>query len=411
MTRNDDNKAKRATKRNLSRWIKRVLLALVGLGLLALIVVAWLPKPVVVETAVSEKGKLVVTVDEDGRSRVKDRYVISAPLTGNVARIELRPGDTVQQGQVLARLVPLTAPLLDARSKKEAQARVAASEAARRQAKAQIERAEAALEYSKKQAKQTRELVAKGVVAETESDRANLEERSRQAELTSAQFGAKVAAHELSMAQAALGAFSAPGKGGDQMNVPSPVAGRVLKVIQESEGVVQAGAPLVEVGDPAALEIVVDVLTSDAVRIQSGAHVLLERWGGDTLHGRVRLVEPSAFTRVSALGVEEQRVNAVIDLDEPYAKWKALMDGYRVEAKIIVWQGADVVKLPSSALFRRGEGWAVFVVRGDQAAVAPVKTGHDNGLEVEILEGISPGDRVIVHPSDRVTDGVRVAYR
>jgi HlyD family secretion protein len=403
----------RALRRTASKWIKRVLLAAFGLGLLAMIVFAWLPKPVAVETALAAKGKLVVTVDEDGRTRVKDRYVISAPLMGNVARVELRPGDSVKQGDVLARLVPLTAPLLDARTKKEAEARVSASGAARLQAKAQIRRAEATLEYAKKQAKQTRELVKKGVVAEAEADRANLEERSREAELTSAKFGAKVADHELSMARAALGAFSAPGKvpSGDQMVVPSPVAGRVLKVIQESEGVVQAGAPLVEVGDPSALEIVVDVLTSDAVRIPAGARVLIERWGGETLHGRVRLVEPSAFTRLSALGVEEQRVNAVIDLDEPYAKWKALMDGYRVEAKIIVWQGDDVVKVPSSALFRSGDGWAVFVTRDGRAVTTSVQLGQNNGLEAQILEGLAAGDRVVVHPSDRVADGVRVDYR
>ncbi len=403
----------RALRRSAGKWIKRVLLAAFGLGLLAMIVFAWLPKPVSVETAVAEKGKLVVTVDEDGRTRVKDRYVISAPLTGNVARVELRPGDSVKQGDVLARLVPLTAPLLDARTRKEAEARVNASAAARLQAKAQIERAQATLAYAKKQAKQTRELVAKGVVAESEADRTDLEERSREAELTSAKFGAKVADHELSMARAALGAFSAPGKvpSGEQMVVPSPVAGRVLKVIQESEGVVQAGAPLVEVGDPSALEIVVDVLTSDAVRIPSGARVLIERWGGETLHGRVRLVEPSAFTRLSALGVEEQRVNAVIDLDEPYAKWKPLMDGYRVEAKIIVWQGEDVVKVPSSALFRSGDGWAVFVTRDGRAQTTAVKIGQNNGLEAQIMEGLAPGDRVVVHPSDRVADGVRVEYR
>ena len=399
--------------RTASRWIKRSILVILAVGLVATIVYAWLPKPVPVETAVAEKGDLVVTVDEDGRTRVKDRYVISAPLTGNLARIELSPGDAVKQGEILARLVPLTAPLLDARSRKEAEARVRAAEAARRQAKAQIERASAAESYAQKEAKRTRELSGKGVITESELDRANLEERAREAELASAQFGAKVAEHELSMARAALGAFKGPGKAAseDQLVVPSPVRGRVLQVLQKSEGVVQAGAPLLELGDPSALEIAVDVLTSDAVRIPPGAPVEIVRWGGPSLPGHVRLVEPSAFTRVSALGVEEQRVNAVIDLDAPYEKWSQLMDGYRVEARIVVWKGKDVLTAPASALFRRDDGWAVFVVQDGRAVARRVEVGHNSGLSAEIVSGLSPGDRVVVHPSDRVADGVRVEHR
>lgn len=403
----------RVRRRELMRWVKRALLVLAGLGLIGMIVFAWLPKPVPVETALVQTGDLVVTVDEDGRTRVKDRFVVSAPLTGNVARIDLSPGDAVEQGQVLARLVPLTAPLLDARTRKEAEARVRAAEAARRQARAQIERARAASSFAKKEAERVQRLADKGVVPDAELDRALLEQRARAAELTSAQFGAKVAEHELSMARAALGAFQAPGKAAseEQLVVPSPITGRVLKVFQESEGVVQLGAPLAELGDPAALELVVDVLTSDAVRIEPGDAAEVVRWGGLPLRGHVRLIEPSAFTRVSALGVEEQRVNAVVDLDSPYERWAALKDGYRVEAKIEVWRGENVLVVPASALFRSGDGWAVFVVRDGRARRQPVEIGQNNGLEAQVLSGLEAGARVVVHPSDRVSDDVRVEHR
>ncbi len=413
MTTLTDTRERPKSRRNLTRWVRRSVLAIAAVGLVAMIVYAWLPKPIAVETATVTRGELVVTVDEDGRTRVKDRYVVSTPLTANIDRIELHAGDAVKQGETLARLVPLTAPLLDARTRKEAEARVNATEAARRQSQAQIERAKAALSFAKKESQRAKDLGAKGVTPSADLDRYDLELSAREAELTSTQFGAKVANHELAMARAALGAFTNAGKpkSGDQMVVPSPVGGRVLKVLQESEGVVQAGAPLIEVGDPAALEIVVDVLTSDAVRIHPGAEVSIERWGGENLRGRVRMIEPSAFTRLSALGVEEQRVNAIIDLQAPYQKWSALQDGYRVEAKIVVIKQKDVAKVPSSALFRRGDGWALFVVEGERAQVRGIEIGENNGLETEIRSGLEPGAVVIVHPSDRVTDGTRVEAR
>ncbi len=412
MTAENRQKSRKGNGRAVLRWTKRALgLAAVG-GLLALIIVAFLPKPVPVETAAAEKVALVVTVDEDGLARVKDRYVLSAPLAGNLSRIAARPGDEVKQADVVARIVPLSAPLLDARSKQEARARVAATDAAKRQARAEIERAKAALAFAKKEASRSKELVSRGVVAPAELDRSQLDERARAAELTSAEFGAKVANYEAEMARAALGAHDA-GKPGnqEQLEVPSPVVGRVLKVMQVSEGVVQAGTPLLEIGDPSALEVVADVLTRDAVRIRAGARVSITRWGGEPLAGHVRLVEPSAFTRVSALGVEEQRVNAIIDLDEPYAKWSALMDGYRVEVRIVVWESKDVLSIPASALFRDHEGWAVYAVRSGTATKLTVQLGQNNGLSVEIQSGLEAGERVILHPSDRVKDGVRVEVR
>lgn len=397
--------------RNLARWVRRIAVLLLALLALGAIVMAWLPKPVPVDSVKVEQGQLTITVDEDGRTRVKDRFTVSAPIAGNVARIELKPGAEVESKQVLARIVPLSSPLLDARSKQQAEAQVLAAGAAQRQARAQIDRAEAALDYAKKQVETRKALVAQGASPQAELDRQELELRSRKAELTSAKFGAKVADHQLGMARAALGQISGGKNDAQQLEVPSPINGRVLKLIQESEGVVQAGSPLLEVGDPQALEIVIDVLTSDAVQIEPGAPVRIVAWGGPELKAHVRQIEPSAFTKLSALGVEEQRVNAVIDLDEPYAKWSALMDGYRVEAKIIVFEAKNVLKVPASALFRKGESWAVYSVSEGLAHLREVKVGRSNGLETEITEGLTAGEVVIPHPSDRVTDGVSVVTR
>lgn len=390
------------------RWIKRVVLAVVALGFVAVAVVAALPKPIPVETELVSRGPLVVTVNEDGVARVKDRYIVSAPLSGNLARIELDPGDSVKQGDVLLRILPLAAPLLDARSRSQAEAQVARALAATKQSEAQVERARVALDFSTKEAERARRLFQEQTVSQAELDRAQLEKRTRDAELTSAEFANKVAAHELRMARAALGRFEARGGDSEPFDVPSPTGGRVLRVIQKSEGVVQAGAPLLEIGDPKALEIVVDVLTSDAVNIHPSNPVTIEKWGGPPLSARVRLVEPSAFTRISSLGVEEQRVNTVIDLSTPYEKWAALGDGYRIEARIQVYRAEQATRVPASALFRSGKEWAVFVVSSGVARLRAVKLGQRNDEHAEALEGLATGDRVIVHPSDKVHDGAAV---
>jgi HlyD family secretion protein len=400
-------------RRNLVKWIKRGLLIAFLLAVAGMVVVAWMPKPLPVETAEVAAGELVVTVSEDGRTRVKDRYVVSAPLAGNLARLDLRAGDDVNEGDVIARIVPLTTPLMDSRTKEQAEAQVAASQAGTKQAQAQIERAKAALKLATQEAERIKPLVDKGIEPRATYEVAQLDKRSRAAELTSAQFAARVSQHQLEMAKSALGRMNgAKGEDpGEQLDVTSPISGRVLKVIQQSEGVTMAGAPLIELGDPSALEIVVDVLTRDAVQIEHGASASIERWGGDPLHANVRLIEPSAFTRLSSLGVEEQRVNAVLDLDQPYAEWTALGDGYRVEAKITIWSAEGVLKVPSSALFRHEEGWAVFAVRDEMAAMVPVEIGRRNGLEAEIASGLAAGDRVILHPSDAVVEGAIVTWR
>ena len=406
-------------KKSAKRWIKRGLGVLFVLGVAAMLVMAWMPKPIPVDVAEAERGTLSVTVDEDGRTRVKDRYLISSPVPGNLARIELEPGDVVSEGDVVARIVPLAPPLMDERTRAQAEAQLAASSAAQRQALATISRIEAGLEFAREDAQRQRALAERGTIAEQVARRAELEARTLGEELESARFAARVAQHQAEMSRAALGRITdgrrpgARAEGGEeQLEIRAPVAGTVLRVMHESEGVVQPGTPLLEVGDAAALEIVTDVLTSDAVHVEPGAKVLVDRWGGDrVLNGVVRLIEPSAFTRPSALGVEEQRVNVVVDLTDPHDEWAELRDGYRVETSIIVWSEDDVLHVPSSAVFRHRDGWAAYRINAGVARVVPVETGRRNGLNVQILEGLSPGDTVVVHPSDRVKDGVEVEVR
>ena len=407
-------------KKTAIRWIKRAVGALFVLAVLAMLVMAWMPKPVPVDIAGAERAALRVTVDEDGRTRVKDRHVISSPLVGNLARIDLEPGDTVEEGDVVARIAPLAAPLLDERSRAQSEARVAGSNAAQRQAAATIARIEAALAFAREDAQRQRQLAERGTVAEQVARRAELEARTLQEELASAQFAQRVAQHDAEMARAALGRLTGAARRGaqpgaaeeEQLEIRAPVGGTVLKVMHESEGAVQPGTALLEIGDTSALEIVTDILTSDAVHVEPGARVIIDRWGGETpLNGVVRMVEPSAFTRVSALGVEEQRVNVVIDITDPHEEWQSLGDGYRVETSIVVWSEDDVLRVPASAVFRHGEGWAVYRVDGSVAALTPIATGRRNGLAVQVLEGLEAGDRVIVHPSDRVADRVEIEPR
>ena len=397
---------------SLRKWIRRGSLALAALVVVGLIVVAWIPNPVEVEVASVTRGPLVVTVNEDGRTRVKDRYVVSAPITGNLARPELEAGDTIEEGQVLARLMPLPPPLLDSRTRAEAKARVDAAQASVRQAQAAVNRARYERDFAKQESERALAVVQQGGLARSDADRAVSNYQSAREQLSSANFGARVSEHELKLAQTALLQLSGKAEDAQQLEIQSPVAGQVLKVFQQSEGVVQGGTPIVEVGDPAALEIVVDVLSQDATRIPGGAPATVERWGGKTpLRGHVRVVEPSAFTKLSALGVEEQRVNVIIDLDDDRELWSTLGDGYRVEARVSVWEGEDVLRLPASAVFRSEEAWATFVVEEGTAVLREVEIGETNGLETEVLSGLDEGEEVIAYPSDSVRDGVSVKAR
>ena len=396
----------------LRKWIRRGLIAVAVLAVVGLIVVAWIPNPVEVEVATVARGPLVVTVNEDGRTRVKDRYLVSAPITGNLARLDLEAGDTIEEGQILARLVPLPPPLLDSRTRAEAKARVDSAVAARRQAQAAVNRARFQRDFAKQESERALAVVKQGGLARSDADRAVSTYHGSEEDLRSAEFGGRVADHQLTLAQTALMQLTGKAEEGEQLDIISPVAGQILKVFQESEGVAPGGTAIVEVGDPAALEVVVDVLSQDATRIPAGAKTTIERWGGkNSLLGHVRVVEPSAFTKLSALGVEEQRVNVIIDMDDDRELWSNLGDGYRVEARISVWEGEDVLKVPASAVFRSDEAWATFVVEEGTAVVRTVELGETNGLETEVLSGLEEGDAVIAYPSDSVRDGVSVKAR
>ncbi|HVR70124.1 MAG TPA: efflux RND transporter periplasmic adaptor subunit [Vicinamibacteria bacterium] len=395
--------------------LRRVLRNRKLMAALALVVVllgvALRPEAAPVDVAHVEKGSLQVTVEDEGETRVRDRFVISAPVAGRLLRVELEPSDPVRRGQVMATLLPAPPALLDARSRAEATAAVEAARAARGRAQAERARARAAADQARSDRERQRRLAGSGIVSAEALERAETEAQTAEAAVRAAQFAVAAAEHELERAQAVL--LQATGEGaGRAIELRSPVDGVVLRRLRESEAVVPAGEPLLEMGDPRELEIVSDLLSADAVKVRAGQGVLVEQWGGErALRGRVRRVEPSGFMKVSALGVEEQRVNVIVDFDDATEAWRALGDGYRVEVRIVIWEADGVVKAPTSSLFRRGDRWAVFVVEGGRARLRAVELGQRNGLEAQVLSGLAPGERVVVHPADTLEDGGRVAPR
>jgi HlyD family secretion protein len=369
------------------------------------------PAPLLIESATVATGPLSVSVEEEGITRVKDRFVISAPVAGYLQRIQLDVGDRVELNQVLAVMEPLRPEVLDPRSRARAGAQVAAAEAALHAAEEQATAARAETKFARAELARKHRLQADALISEGELDAAETRARQASAEQRSADFAVDVARFELEAAQTAL-QFSITGNGDaapETVKLRAPVASRVLQLHHESEGVVVTGEALLEIGDPAALEVAVDVLSADAVRIRPGTPVEFHRWGGELpLDGVVRSIEPTGFTKVSALGVEEQRVWVIADLTTPREQWQQLGDGYRVEAHFILWQEAAVLQVPASALFRTADGWAVFAVVDGRAQLTQVGIGHNNGLDTQIVAGLDAGTSVIVHPDDRVEDGVRV---
>ena len=385
-----------------------------GIGLVVLVgILAWafMPAPVAADFATVQRGSLQVTVEEEGRTRVRDRYVISAPVPGSLQRIELEPGDRVVAGKtVVARFDPIDPALLDVRTRSELEARVRAAESAVGAARAERDRIQTELQFSQTELKRVQSLVKGGALAQRDLDTAERESATLDRALQSAEFNIRTAQHQVELARASL----VQTRAGRSATIPlySPVDGVVMRKLQESAGPVTTGQPLVEVGDLRRLEIVADLLSSAAVAVDPGQPVLVEQWGGDrALHGRVRLIEPSGFTKVSALGVEEQRVNVVIDFDEPDDVERQIGDGYRVEVRIIVWSKDDVLKVPTSSLFRHEEKWAVYKVVNDAASLQLVEIGRSSGLEAEVLNGLAAGDRIVVYPSDEIANGVKVVPR
>jgi HlyD family secretion protein len=375
----------------------------------ALLAVALWPEAVPVDVAAVERGVLQVTVEDEGETRVRDRFVISAPVAGRLRRIELEPADPVRRGEVVVVLRPAPPALLDARTRAEAAAALEAARAGLGGSRAERARAQAAAAQARAELERQVQLEKSGIVSAEALESARTEAETARQAARAAEFAVATAEHELERAQAVL--LQASGGAGREIELRSPVSGAVLKRHRESEAVVPAGEPLLEVGDPRDLEIVTDLLSADAVKVRAGQPVLIEQWGGEgALRGRVRRVEPSGFMKVSALGVEEQRVNVVVDFEDP-GQAAALGDGYRVEVRIVVWEAADVVKAPTGGLFRRGESWAVFVARDGRAHLRAVRIGRRNGLEAQVLDGLRPGERVILHPADTLTDGQRIEPR
>lgn len=395
---------------------RRWLWVLVGLALVVLLALALAPKPQPVDLAVIGRDSLEVTLDEEGETRVRDRYVVSAPLAGRVLRIELEPGDPVTADEtVLATFQPGAPVMLDARSRAETEAQLRAAEAALGQAKAERERAKAELRFAESEVQRYRRLAEEDIVADEILDNAELRLKTQKQGSTAADFQVRTAEHDLELLKVRLMDIDteSQAEGSRQpMEIRSPVDGRVLRRLRESEAVVLAGEPLLEVADPSHLEIVADFLSTDAVRIEAGHPVRIEQWGGDApLHGTVRRVEPSGFTKVSALGVEEQRVNVIVDFEDARSAWKALGDGFRVEVRVITWQDDDVLIVPTGALFRYQDGWAVFLEQDGKAVLTPIELGRRNALGAQVLDGVEAGQRLIVHPSDAIADGVAVEQR
>jgi len=392
---------------------KHPLITLIAVIIALLLGWGFWPQPVMVEATPATRAPLTITIEEEGRTRVIDRYVIAAPVDGVTCRLQLHVGDAVEQGEPLLSITPMASQVLDPRSRAQARAKVEAAESALRAAEEQARAASAAAQLASSELSRLTPLVKQGVISKDAFDKAQTAAHTANANRRSADFNVEVASYELDAARSVLD-YRAESEFDniERVAVRSPIDGRILKVDHECAGPVRTGEPLLEVGDPAALEVEVDVLSADAVRIKPGMKVLFDRWGGEgVLEGQVRLVEPVGFTKVSALGVEEQRVLIISDFSSDAEKWQRLGDGYRVEARFILWHQDDVLQVPASSLFRYQDAWALFVVENGSAVRRSVKVGQRNGLVAQILDGVSEGEPVILHPSDEVEDQRSVSVR
>ena len=395
--------------------VRNVIYLAILLGLAAVFYVLLRPQPVAVDFATIGRGALAVGIEEEGRTQVSEVYTLSAPVGGRLLRIEQHAGDIVLQGQtVIASIEPTDPDFLDIRTRSEVEARIKSGEAERQLAQAEVSGAQAELVFAEEELVRARKLAEGGHVSQSSLDRSILLAKKQRAVLATAQAALRVRNFELQRARAML--IEPGGTDAARDNccvvVKAPVSGSILRVLQESQKVISAGTPLVEIGDPADLEVVTDLLSSDAVRVSPGDLVIFGDWGGPKpLEGRVRRIEPYGYTKISALGIEEQRVNVMIDLVSPFADWRQLGHGYRLDTRIIVWSSDDVLKVPIGALFRDGGEWAVFVDDGGVAALRSVQLGHIGGRESEVLDGLKIGDRVIMHPSDQIDVGSGIVQR
>lgn len=396
--------------RRIMIWVP--VIAAMALGL----AYAFAPRPVAVDLLTVMPGPMVVTVDEEGETRVHDVFGLFAPVTGNLQRIEAHVGDAVDAGvSVLAQIEPVDSAFLDPRGEAQARAMERAAKSALELADASIEQAQAEFEFAQSEYRRARELVQSGTISARDLDSAERAYRASKAALTTTQAAKQMRIYELENAQAQLMPPSQSNLGDkdcDCISVIAPVKGRVLRIVDDSERIVSAGELLLEIGDPADMEVVVDFLSTDAVKVKPGQSVIIDRWGGPhPLSGTVRQVEPYGFRKVSPLGIEEQRVNVIIDFTGSYQSREPLGHGYQVEAAVVLWQSDNVLAVPLTSVFRSEKEWALFVKEEGRATLRTVKVGHRNGVAAEILEGLAPGDEVILYPSNRVSDGTRVSSR
>lgn len=400
-----------AAKRVSAKWVFWAVFIALALGALF---VTLRPDPVWVDLAPATRGALVVSITEEGKTRVKDRYLVSSPVSGYLHRISLEVGDPVSPEQLLTEVDPMPASVLDARSRAEAEARVGAASSALNSVRQKVAAAEAEASLAQKELVRLRALSDSRFVSEDRLQQAEAADARAQAILRSARFDEEVMAHELRAARTRLEVSAARSSGNGEVErvpVKSPVGGAVLSLVRESEGVIQAGEAILEVGDPGALEIVVEVLSFDAVKLAPGIRVHLTGWGGPALEATVRRVEPVGFEDISALGVEEQRVQVVADLVSPPDDWQTLGDGYRVDATFVLWEAEDVLRVPASAVFQEAGQDQVFLAVEGRAERTPVTTGRSNGLDTVILDGLAEGDRVVRHPDSQLDAGVRIQER
>ena len=406
------------------KWLKRMLWTVVSvLGIAGLVWFAW-PAPLPVDMATVVRGPMEVTVDDDGKTEVRHVYAVSAPIAGKVLRISHPPGDegvsrhvgdqVTANETVVAIMQPTIPSFIDFRSREEAETAVAAADAAVKYAEHEVHRLEAAVTFYRAEYERAQALARTHTVSVEALDRAKFDAENNEASLSSAKAQVEVwqSVHD-SLAARLINPSSAaaPTDPGCCIQLRAPVSGRVLRIIQESETVVQAGTPLIEIGDPLDLDVVADLLSSDAVQIGVGAPVRIDGWGGPPINGRVTRIDPAGFLKVSALGIEEQRVHVTIDFVDPPKAWSRLGHDYRVTVHVTVWNSENAVTVPVGALFRQGEDWAVFSVRDGRANTTLVQIGHRNNRLAEVLSGLSVGDLVILHPSDRIADGARVTDR
>ena len=398
------------TKRRMILW------GLLGLVLLATLVYSFAPQPVPVDLVEARHGPLVITIDDEGETRVGDIYVLSAPVAGRALRIDAVVGDHVMAGvTVVAEIEPIDPAFLDPRSEAQARADISAAESTRTVALARVDSAKAELEFAEAELKRNRKLVSEKLVSEHALDEAERSFKTRKAELATARAALQVSSFELERARAQLVSPTdthTRNERCDCVPIRAPVNGRILRILHKSEGVVTAGQALAEIGDPRDLEIVTDLLSTDAVKVAAGQRVIIEQWGGEhALEGRVRHVEPFGFTKVSALGIEEQRVNVIIDITSPEETWARLGHGYQLETRIVLSTQPDALKLPLTALFRDNGTWAVYVEETGRARLRHVGVGERSQLEASILSGLQAGERVIEYPGNRIAEGVRIRER